>query len=393
MNIVLFDTPLMEKLYPLTLTRAIADIRIGIFTIKERWEQLTNKTAYVVTNPSIQPLYKDVPSGDYLFIDATVLPTAESLRTIVNLKIGEAIRDDEGIVAGRYSITQPPVYTTKWDEIFSSPKTISTKRRLRYPHELFQWNDEYIKFDFALVSKTRFSTTPHESVYLRNVSQIFIEEETELDHCILNASAGPIYIGRNTTIMEGCQVRGPFALCEGSVLKMGTKVYGATTIGPNSVIGGEVKNSIFFGNSNKAHEGYIGDSVIGEWCNLGAGTSNSNVTNTAAEVKIWNYLHNDYIPTGAKCGVIMGDHSKTAINTSINTGTLIGVCCNVFGEGLTPKVLQNFSWGLKDTEPYEIDKALNDITNWKKMKDKTLNEPEAKMLKHLFESRKDVKKI
>jgi NDP-sugar pyrophosphorylase family protein len=136
-------------------------------------------------------------------------------------------------------------------------------------------------------------------VYLRNVSQIFIEEETELDHCILNASAGPIYIGRKATIMEGCQVRGPFALCESAVLKMGTKVYGATTIGPHSVIGGEVKNSIFFGNSNKAHEGYIGDSVIGEWCNLGAGTSNSNVKNTAGEVKTWNYSHNDYITAGA----------------------------------------------------------------------------------------------
>jgi NDP-sugar pyrophosphorylase family protein len=187
--------------------------------------------------------------------------------------------------------------------------------------------------------------------------------------------------------MEGCQVRGPFALCEGAVLKMGTKVYGATTIGPHSVIGGEVKNSIFFGNSNKAHEGYIGDSVIGEWCNLGAGTSNSNVKNTAGEVKTWNYSHNDYITAGTKCGVIMGDHSKTAINTSINTGTVIGVCCNVFGEGLTPNVLQNFSWGLKDTKLYDIDKALSDITSWKKMKNKTLSEPEAKMLKHIFENR------
>ncbi|MEJ7828935.1 MAG: putative sugar nucleotidyl transferase [Segetibacter sp.] len=387
MNIVLFDTPSMEKLYPLTLTRAVADIRIGIFTIKERWERLTNKTAYVITDPSIQSLYKEAPSGEYLFIDATVLPAPEVVRSIAYLKIGEAIRDGEGIVAGRYSINQSPVYTTKWDELFSSPETISNQRRLRYPHELFQWNDEYIRFDFALVSKTNFSTTPHKSVYLRNVSQIFIEEETELDHCILNASAGPIYIGRKATIMEGCQVRGPFALCEGAVLKMGTKVYGATTIGPHSVIGGEVKNSIFFGNSNKAHEGYIGDSVIGEWCNLGAGTSNSNIKNTAGEVKTWNYSHNNYITAGTKCGVIMGDHSKTAINTSINTGTVIGVCCNVFGEGLTPKVLQNFSWGLKDTKPYHIDKALSDITSWKKMKNKTLSEPEAKMLKHIFENR------
>jgi UDP-N-acetylglucosamine diphosphorylase/glucosamine-1-phosphate N-acetyltransferase len=248
-----------------------------------------------------------------------------------------------------------------------------------------------MKFDFTLVSKASFSTTPHESVYLRNVSQIFIEEEAELDHCILNATNGPIYIGKNTTIMEGCQIRGPCALCEGAVLKMGTKIYGATTIGPNSVIGGEVKNSIFFGNSNKAHEGYIGDSVIGEWCNLGAGTSNSNVKNNAGEVKIWNHFHNGHISGGIKCGVIMGDHSKTAINTSINTGTVVGVCCNVFGSGLTPKVLENFTWGTKDSKPYEIERALQDISNWKKMKNKTVTDSEAKMLRHIFE-RTNVKK-
>ena len=387
MNIVLFDTSKMNSLYPLTLTRAIAGVRIGIFTIKERWEHLSGKPAYVVTDPSIQPLYEDVPPGDSLLIDATVLPASGIVKTILTLKTGQAIKDEEGFVAGRFSINNKPVYTTKWEELFSDTKTISTQRRLKTPYEIFQWNDEYIRFDFSLISKERFSTTPHESVYLRNVAQTFIEEGTQMDHCILNASTGPIYIGKNTTIMEGCQIRGPFTLCEGATLKMGTKVYGATTIGPSCVVGGEVKNSVFFGNSNKAHEGYIGDSVIGEWCNLGAGTSNSNMKNTAGEAKVWSYSHNDYISAGTKCGVIMGDHVKTAINTSINTGAVIGVCCNVFTEGLTPQLIPDFSWGIKNETRYELDKALKDIGSWKKMKNKTITEPETKLLTHIFENR------
>ncbi len=389
MTLVLFDTPQRKKLYPLTLTRAIADIRMGILTIKERWEHVTNKTAYVVTDPYLQSLYEEVPPGDYLLIDATVLPDTEIVKAILELKHGQAIRDNDGIVAGRSTTNTPLAYNTKWEELFENVETVSPKKRLGYPHEIFQLNDEYIRFDFSLVSKGRFSATSRETVYLRNVAEIFIEEGTQLDHCILNASGGPIYIGKNATIMEGSAIRGPFALCEGSTLKMGTKVYGSTTIGPNCVIGGEVKNSVFFGNSNKAHDGYIGDSVIGEWCNLGAGTSNSNVKNTAAEVNVWNYFHKNYVSASTKCGVIMGDHSKTAINTSINTGTVIGVCCNVFGEGLTPKVIPDFWWGTKDAKLYELDKALKDIGDWKKMKNKTISESEAKVLKHIFDNFKD----
>lgn len=388
MNLILFDTQQMNKLYPLTLTRAIADVRMGIFTVKERWEHLTKKTVYIVTDPALQPLYEDIPSGDYLLIDSSVLPDAKILKAVFELKTGEALRDNEGIVAGRNTINNTPAYNLNREELFSNTSTISNQKRLRYPHQLFQWNEEYIRFDFAIVSKESFSTTPHESVYLRNVAQIFIEEEAQLDHCILNASSGPIYIGKGATIMEGSLIRGPFALCEGASVKMGTKVYGATTIGPNCVVGGEIKNSVFFGNSNKAHEGYIGDSVIGEWCNLGAGTSNSNIKNTAGEVKVWNYSDQDHISAGTKCGVIMGDHSKTAINTSINTGTVIGVCCNVFGKELTEKVIPDFSWGTKDIQ-YELSKAIIDIGNWKKMKNKTITEPEAKVLKHIFENRKD----
>jgi UDP-N-acetylglucosamine diphosphorylase/glucosamine-1-phosphate N-acetyltransferase len=218
-----------------------------------------------------------------------------------------------------------------------------------------------------------------------NPSAIFIEEGALLQHCILNAAAGPIYIGKNAQVMEGATIRGPFALCEGAVVKMGARVYGATTIGPNCIVGGEVKNSVLFGNSNKAHDGYLGDSVIGEWCNLGAGTTNSNIKNTASEVKVWDEASNEFLTAGLKCGLLMGDYSRCSINTAFNTGTLVGVCANIFGAGLTPKVIRSFAWGTEGVKNYEFDKALEDIGNWKKLKNQSLSEREIQTLQHIFE--------
>jgi UDP-N-acetylglucosamine diphosphorylase/glucosamine-1-phosphate N-acetyltransferase len=185
--------------------------------------------------------------------------------------------------------------------------------------------------------------------------------------------------------MEGSLVRGPFALCEGATVKLGTKIYGSTTIGPYSIAGGEIKNSVIFGYSNKGHDGYLGDAVIGEWCNLGAGTSNSNLKNNASEVKAWDETTGQYIPAGNKCGLLMGDYSRSAINTSFNTGTVVGVCCNVFGEGLTPKHIPSFSWGYGNEPAYQLEKALRDIASWKRFKGQTLTDAEIKDLKYIFE--------
>ena len=206
---------------------------------------------------------------------------------------------------------------------------------------------------------------------------IFLEEGATVKHSILNASYGPIYIGKNAKVMEGCTIRGPFAMCEGSILKMGAKVYGATTLGPYCIAAGEIKNSILFGYSNKSHDGYLGDSVIGEWCNLGAGTSNSNIKNTAGNVKIWNDFKKEYISAGFKCGLLMGDYSRAAINTSFNTGTVVGVASNVFCNGFPPTFIESFSWGNKK---YELEKALEHIENWKKLKGHILTEEEKNIL-------------
>jgi len=212
---------------------------------------------------------------------------------------------------------------------------------------------------------------------------IFIEKGSKIEHCYLNSEEGPIYLAKNVKVMEGSMLRGPLAICEGTVVKMGSKIYGATTIGPNCVVGGEIKNSVFFGNSNKAHDGYLGDSVIGEWCNMGAGTSNSNLKNNASPIVIWTPGGPKKV--GLKCGVMMGDYSRTAINTSINTGTVIGVCSNIYGSGLTPKFIPSFSWGSDGIERYKLEKAYTDIQAWKSFKQQILTESEKNILKHIFD--------
>ena len=303
-----------DAFYPFTQTRKIEDIRIGILTIREKWE-------YLNVAEEIDPL---------------VLP---------------------GIIN--------PSETKKLNSLI----------------DITQLNDWSIRQDFALITDNRKSQPISFTNKTISPENIFIEAGAKVEHSIINASAGPVYIGKNAEVMEGCMIRGPFALCEGSVLKMGTKVYAATTIGPFCLGGGEIKNSVIFGHSNKAHDGYLGDSVIGEWCNLGAGTSNSNVKNTAGIVKLWDNAKKEYQPAGLKCGLMMGDYSRAAINTSFNTGTVVGVCCNIFGEGFPPKYIPDFTWG---KEKYSFEKALQDIDNWKKLKGKNITTGEKEILKSLY---------
>jgi UDP-N-acetylglucosamine diphosphorylase/glucosamine-1-phosphate N-acetyltransferase len=385
MNIILFDTAFRTRLFPLTTTRAVADIRMGILTIKERWEKITGSVVYVFTEEYLQPLYETIPADNYIFVDACILPTPEIMQRVLSLNKDEGISDENGLIAGKTHVNSLPAIDALITR-FKNVSSIPTVQRLKFPNEIFLWNEEMIRSDYKLLTKGRVSDDHNDSVHVTKASQIFIEDGAEVNFSNLNASSGPIYIGKNATILEGCFIRGPFAIGEGAVLKMGSKIYGATTIGPYCIAGGEIKNSVITGYSNKAHDGYLGDSVIGEWCNLGAGTTNSNVKNTGGEVNLWNYYEKNFVSSGNKCGVIMGDYSRTSINASINTGTVIGTCCNVFGEGLTPKVIADFSWGAKGSNRYEFEKALKDISNWKKMKNKTISEPERNILKHIFEN-------
>jgi UDP-N-acetylglucosamine diphosphorylase / glucose-1-phosphate thymidylyltransferase / UDP-N-acetylgalactosamine diphosphorylase / glucosamine-1-phosphate N-acetyltransferase / galactosamine-1-phosphate N-acetyltransferase len=335
MTIILDDSLSRDQLYPFTATRHVADIRIGILTIREKWA-----------------LIKSGEKENNLSIQANLIPTADNAHTILA------------------SITN--------NEIVENEDKI---KRINYPWDVFLLNDWAIRKDFELITKARKSQPLSNTNKTIAPENIFIEEGAKVECSTINASMGPVYIGRNAEVMEGCIIRGPFCLCEGATLKMGTKIYGATTIGPNCVAGGEIKNTVMFANSNKAHDGYLGDSVIGEWCNLGGGTTTSNIKNTAGQVRVWNNKSKVYMEMGLKCGLLMGDYSRAAINTSFNTGTTVGVCCNIFGEGFPPKLVNDFTWG---KERYTFDKALQDITNWKKLKGDNITEQEKKILKELY---------
>ena len=381
MGIVLFDNRNRKSFFPLTATRAIASLRMGILTIKERWGKTTGEEVFVHTEDYLKPLYETILDGEHLWVDSAVIISDELLSAIKELKTNEAIMDNQGLIAGKSN--RPPESFNAFNNLnwFESIKGIEVKR-LEYPHQIFQWNNQFIKNDYQIITANRVSEPISVTNTLINPSDIFVEEGVTMEYCTLNATAGPIYIGKYATLMEGSFIRGSFSFGTNSLMKMGGKMYGATTIGPNCVVGGEIKNIVMQGNSNKAHDGYLGDSVIGEWCNFGAGTSNSNVKNTGGEVHLWNYAFNDFIAAGQKCGVIMGDYSRAAINSRINTGSVIGVCANVYGAGLLPTVIKDFSWGLN--ERYIFEKALVDINNWMKMKHHDISQEEIEVLRAIF---------
>ena len=377
-----------ENLHPFTLTRQIQDIRIGILTIREKWERWLGLSSFDKWEDDYKDLDrsiridKNIGNNVFLMIHGNVLPTSKMIKTISKLKNGEfiSVNGNAGII---FRFTKKEIIEPHKIKVIRAITIKDKIKALQYPWEIFQWNDEAIRQDFNLITADRKSQPISKTNTTIKPSQIFIEKEAKVEHSILNASTGPIYIGKNAEVMEGCMIRGPFALGENSVLKMGSKVYGATSIGPLCAAAGEIKNSVLFGHSNKAHDGYLGDSVIGEWCNLGAGTSNSNLKNNAGEVKIWT--PKGQMVAGTKCGVFMGDYSRTVINTAFNTGTVVGACCNVIGAGLTPKYLPSFSWGNDGIDRYDFDKAISDIENWKKLKGKKLSKNEIRILKYIFE--------
>ena len=393
MAIVLFDNAQHTKLFPLTATKAVADLRIGILKIKEYWQMVSNEKVFIHTAGYLQCLYEEISSEKHLWIDAAIVPNEQLVHQILSLETNAALVDDAGLIAA--NTTVEPIYFSAEKIIQQVDKTIDTinVQRIELPNDLFQLNDLFIRLHFEVLTKGRVSQPISSTNQVIHPENIFIEEGTVVEYSILNASTGPIYIGRNALIMEGTCIRGSLALLDNAVVKMGAKIYGATTIGLNAVAGGEIKNAIISDYSNKAHDGYLGDSIVGEWCNLGASTSNSNIKNTAGEVKLWNHYSNDYVGAGQKCGFIMGDYSRAAINSAINTGSSIGVCCNVFGEGLLPTLFNHFSWGSKHLSKYVFEKALADINNWKKLKGKSLSEAEITVLKYIFERTNNHEKI
>jgi UDP-N-acetylglucosamine diphosphorylase/glucosamine-1-phosphate N-acetyltransferase len=342
MNYILFDGPVRNALLPFTFTRPVADIRIGILTIREKWEKYLGYTTTTITEDYLAEKFPMVEMEENILINASYLPNEVLVEMIKSLEPNQAILKDEEVIAFYTKDTQEEVDFETYEIIDYTEDGL----RIEFPWDIFAKNDQAIREDFELLTEGRTSQPISKSVNVIQPENIFVEEGAKMEFVTLNASSGPIYIGKNAEIMEGSVIRGPFALCEEAQVKLATKVYGATTVGPHCRIGGEVNNSVLFGYSNKGHDGFLGNSVLGEWCNIGADSNTSNLKNNYEEVKLWSYETESFAKTGLQfCGLMMGDHSKCGINTMFNTGTVVGVSANIFGSGFPRNFVPSFSWG------------------------------------------------
>ncbi len=386
MNYILFDGDVRNRLLPFTYTRPVADIRIGILTIREKWEKRLGATTTTVTEEYLEEKYPMVELEQNIMINASFLPTDELVELVKNLKEKEAIFKDEDVIAFHTSESQEEIDFEEYKQIEFERELLQIKNTW----DIFSLNDKALQEDFDFITKDRTSEPIPETVQCIGKENIFIEKGAKLTFAILNAEDAPIYIGKDAEIMEGCLVRGGLAMCEHSILKLGAKIYGATTLGPYVKVGGEVSNSVIFGYSNKGHDGFLGNSVIGEWCNLGADTNNSNLKNNYAEVKLWSYETERFAKTGLQfCGLMMGDHSKSGINTMFNTGTVVGVSSNVFGSGFPRNFIPSFSWGgASGFTEFKTNKAFEVAQQMMKRRDIVFDEKEQRILEHIHEQTK-----
>lgn len=390
MNYILFDGTVRNALLPFTFTRPVADIRIGILTIREKWEKYLGSTTTTLTEEYLSEKFPMVEMEENVMINASFLPNDVLAEMVKSLEPKQAIFKGEEVIAFFTQDTQEEVDFDSYEIIEFSEDCVS----VAHTWDIFAKNDAALREDFDLITEDRHSQPIPHSVNVIAAENIFIEEGAKLEFVTLNASTGPIYIGKNAEIMEGSIIRGPFALCEGAQVKLGAKVYGATTVGPFSRIGGEVSNSVLFAYSNKGHDGFLGNSVLGEWCNLGADTNNSNLKNNYEEVKLWSYETEGFAKTGLQfCGLMMGDHSKCGINTMFNTGTVVGVSANIFGSGFPRNFVPSFSWGgASGFTTYITKKAFETARIVMSRRNVEFDEKEARILEHVFEETKKWRK-
>ncbi|MDR1006442.1 MAG: GlmU family protein [Bacteroidales bacterium] len=384
MNYIIFDDATRESLKPLTYTRPVCEIRIGILTIREKWEKYLNCKTSTLTEDYLSEKYPIELSDSMILINGSICPTDDIVKKVTALQPNQTLVDGDVIIA---------MYKTKEgflaDEAEVSERIeIGTSAYIQIvnPWDIFVNNERAINDDFALITKGRTSAKISETNKVICPENIFVEEGAIIECATLNAKTGVIYIGKDAEIMENSVVRGPFAMCEHSVLKLSAKIYGATTLGPYSKVGGELANVVIFGHSNKAHDGFIGNSVIGEWCNIGADTNASNLKNTYEEVRLWSIAQNTFIPTGQTfCGTIMADHSKCGINTMFNTGTVVGVSANVFGHGYQRNFIPSFVWGgTSGLKLYDFNKAIEVAKRMYQRRDLTFSDVDERILKAVY---------
>lgn len=383
MQLVFSDAQYWEDFLPLTFTRPVAEMRMGILTFSERWKKLLDiDEVFYITENYLQDKFKKPEPKQSLFIVPNFFPSDEVLKQIKELQPGEAlVYENEVLVANinmeNFSLNQINKMTDIHEKLFFIEK----------PTDIFSYNDKAIDFDFKLLTEGRTSQElSSTNGFVGEKQNLFIEEGATIEFSTLNCKTGKIYIGKNAEIMEGSNIRGSLALCEESKINLGTKLYGGTTIGPHSKVGGEVNNIVIFGYTNKGHDGFVGNSVIGEWCNLGADTNSSNLKNNYASVKLWNYRKKRFLDTGLQfCGLIMGDHSKTAINTQLNTGTVVGVAANIFKSGFPPNLVDSFSWGgMKGDEKFKLEKSYEVAEKAMERRKIAITEMDKDILKYIY---------
>ena len=390
MNYILFDGPVRNALLPFTFTRPVCDIRIGILTIREKWEKYLGSTTTTLTEEYLSEKFPMVEMEANVMLNGAYLPNAVLVEMVRNLEPNQAIMRGEDVIAFYTHDSQEEVDFDTYEILEFEDECL----KIEHTWDIFAKNDAALREDFELLTADRHSQPVPKSVNVIAPEHIFIEEGAQLEFVTLNASTGPIYIGKNAEIMEGSVIRGPFALCEEAQVKLATKIYGATTVGPHCRVGGEVNNSVLFAYSNKGHDGFLGNSVLGEWCNIGADSNNSNLKNNYEDVRLWSYETEGFARTGLQfCGLMMGDHSKCGINTMFNTGTVVGVSSNIFGSGFPRNFVPSFSWGgASGMTTYLTNKAFQTAKIVMARRHVEFDEVEARILEHVFEETKKYRK-
>jgi UDP-N-acetylglucosamine diphosphorylase/glucosamine-1-phosphate N-acetyltransferase len=385
MAIILFDDSAHLSLLPLTYTRPVADLRIGILTIAQKWAKHLDTGFSFKTQPHLQAKFPLKKGVDDLYINGSVCPDEGLLEAIGQLKTGEALKHGDFLIAAKSDIDSDFIKIINYDAFFIS---------IKHPEHIFSKNDIELRKDFKLLTRGRTSATISNTNTI--IGNDFFAEEGAVAECsTFNTTNGPIYLGKDTEVWEGSHIRGSFALCEHSQVKMGAKIYGATTVGPHSRVGGEIGNAVIWGYSSKGHDGYLGNSVMGEWCNIGADSNNSNLKNNYSEVKLWDYTTQRFRKTGLQfCGLIMADHAKCGINTMFNTGTVVGVSANVFGSGYPRNFVPDFAWGgAQGFEVYSVKKMFETAALVYPRRDREFDEIEQDILKAVFEQTETYRQV
>jgi len=397
MQLILFDDQSRFGLMPFTRTRPVADIRCGIFTMRERWEKLLEQKSGSLTEAYLQPVFPLNAAGDNLLVNGSVFATTALVYAINTLQPESKLIKGNVVLAAR--TTQKELSFDGLDKTLQNLTSVNFEEpvhQLKNTWDIFSQNDRAIREDYTIITRGKKSEAIPEGVIVTGKENLFIEPGAIINAgTIINATTGPVYLAKDAEILEGCMLRGPIAIGEHAVLKMGAKIYGGTTIGEGCKVGGEISNVVFFANSNKGHDGYLGNAVIGEWCNLGADTNCSNLKNNYDEIKIWDDYHNKSIKTGLQfCGLLMGDHSKCGINTMFNTGTVAGVSCNIYGGNFPDKFIPSFCWGGSEgMVTYDFNRAMDTANRMMSRRNKSLSEAEIEMYRYIFEQTTEQRNI